>query len=69
MGNYILKRLGMMLLTMFCIMTIGFCVLHSMPGGPYDGDTSLDDEQYAILNAKLNLDKPILVQSYIPCRA
>ena len=62
MGNYILKRLGMMLLTMFCIMTIGFCVLHAMPGGPYDGDTSLDDEQYAILNAKLNLDKPVLVQ-------
>ena len=62
MGNYILKRFGMMLLTMFFIMTIGFCVLHAMPGGPYDGNTNLDDEQYAMLEAKLNLDKPILEQ-------
>ena len=65
MGKYILKRLGMMILTLFFIMTIGFCVLHAMPGGPYDGNTELDDEQYAILNAKLNLDKPIHEQYFL----
>lgn len=62
MGKYILKRLGMMVLTMFFIMTIGFCALHAMPGGPYDGNTELEDEQIDMLNEKYNLDKPIPVQ-------
>ena len=65
MCNYILKRLGMMLLTMFFIMTIGFCVLHAMPGGPYDGDAELTAEQIEMLNAKLNLDKPIHEQYFL----
>ena len=46
MGKYILKRLGMMVLTMFFIMTIGFCALHAMPGGDYPADVTygfLDD--------------------------
>ena len=62
MGNYILKRLGMMVITMFFIMTIGFCTLHAMPGGPYDDNAELTAAQIEMLNAKLNLDKPILVQ-------
>ena len=62
MGKYILKRLGMMVITMFFIMTIGFCTLHAMPGGPYDDNADLTAAQIEMLNAKLNLDKPILVQ-------
>lgn len=62
MGKYILKRLGMMVITMFFIMTIGFCTLHAMPGGPYDDNAELTAAQIEMLEAKLNLDKPILVQ-------
>ena len=65
MGKYILKRLGMMVLTMFIIMTLGFCTLHAMPGGPYDGDVDLTDEQIEMLNAKLHLDKPIHQQYFL----
>ena len=65
MGKYILKRLGMMVLTMFIIMTLGFCTLHAMPGGPYDGDIDLTDEQIDMLNAKLHLDKPVYQQYFL----
>ena len=65
MGKYILKRLGMMMLTMFIIMTLGFCTLHAMPGGPYDGDVDLTDEQIEMLNAKLHRDKPIHQQYFL----
>ena len=65
MGKYILKRLGMMLLTLFFIMTIGFCMMRAMPGGPYDDNPDLTPEQIEMLEAKLNLDKSIPEQYFL----
>ena len=64
MGKYILKRVGMMLLTLFLIVSIAFCVLRLMPGNPYDDDPDLSPEALEALNAKMYLDKPIPVQYY-----
>lgn len=62
MGKYILKRVGMMMLTLFIIISLAFFMLRLMPGGPYDDDEDLPPEAVAALKAKLNLDKPLIVQ-------
>ena len=64
MVKYLLKRFGMMLLTLFFIMTIGFFTLHTMPGSPYD-DPELSAEERERLDAKLHLDEPVYVQYYL----
>ena len=64
MGNYILKRIGMMALVLFLIVSIAFFVLRLMPGSPYDDDQDLTPEAIEALNAKMHLDKPVLVQYF-----
>jgi ABC-type dipeptide/oligopeptide/nickel transport system permease component len=62
MGRYILKRVGMMALVLFLIVSIAFFVLRLMPGSPYDDDQDLSPEAIEALNAKMHLDKPLPVQ-------
>ena len=62
MGKYILKRTGMMAIILFLIVSIAFFVLRLMPGSPYDDDQDLTQEAIEALNAKLHLDKPLIVQ-------
>jgi oligopeptide transport system permease protein len=62
MGKYILKRTGMMAIILFLIVSIAFFVLRLMPGSPYDDDQDLTPEAIEALNAKLHLDKPLIVQ-------
>ena len=62
MGTYILKRIGMMLLTLFLIVSIAFFVMRLMPGNPYDDNVDLTAKAIEALNAKMHLDKPIYVQ-------
>lgn len=62
MVKYIFQRLVAMLLTLFIIMTIGFMVIRLMPGGLYDDDVDMSDQQKAIREAKYHLDKPIPLQ-------
>ena len=61
MGNYILKRIGMMILTLFLIITIAFFVLRLMPGSPFD-DPELSEETIEMLEDKLHLNDPLIVQ-------
>ena len=65
MLTYILKRTAMMVLILFIIISIAFCVLRLMPGGPYDDDFELTPEAIAALEARLNLDKPMPVQYFL----
>ena len=62
MGKYILKRTGMMAIILFLIVSIAFFVLRLMPGSPYEDDQDLTQEAIDALNAKLHLDKPLIVQ-------
>ena len=62
MGKYILKRTGMMAIILFLIVSIAFFVLRLMPGSPYEDDQDLTPEAIEALNAKLHLDKPLIVQ-------
>lgn len=61
MLKYILKRLVYGFLTFLIIMTLTFFLMHSIPGGPFDGDslTKMPPEVQANLMEKFGLDKPL----------
>ena len=61
MSRYVLKRLGLMVLTLFVIMTLCFFVIRLMPGSPFD-DPEISPELEALLREKHHLDDPIPVQ-------
>ncbi|KRA98269.1 peptide ABC transporter permease [Devosia sp. Root685] len=62
MFTYILNRLGMMLVTLWAIVTLTFFLMHAVPGGPFVSERMLAPEIAAALNAKYGLDQPIWQQ-------
>ena len=61
MLKYVLKRIGMALLTLFVIIFVLFLLVRIMPGKPFPSER-MNDEQIANRRAELGLDDPILVQ-------
>ena len=59
MIRYFAKRLGMMLVALFMIMLLTFCIMHAVPGGPFTRDRNVSEEVEAALNAKYHLDRPL----------
>ena len=64
MIRYFAKRLGMMLVALFLIMLLTFCIMHAVPGGPFTSDRNMREEVEAALNAKYHLDRPLPEQFY-----
>ena len=64
MIRYFAKRLGMMLVALFLIMLLTFCIMHAVPGGPFTSDRNMSEEVEAALNAKYHLDRPLPEQFY-----
>lgn len=64
MIRYFAKRLGMMLVALFLIMLLTFCIMHAVPGGPFTSDRNMSEEVEAALNAKYHLDRPLQEQFY-----
>lgn len=62
MFTYILNRLGMMLITLWAIVTLTFFLMHAVPGGPFVSERMLAPEIAAALNAKYGLNLPIWEQ-------
>lgn len=62
---YIAKRVGMAILTLFCILLLLFVLVHSLPGSPFNNAEKLTEAQKAAMNAKYGLDKPVLTQFFI----
>jgi ABC-type dipeptide/oligopeptide/nickel transport system permease component len=63
MLRYIVGRLLSILLTFFLVSVIVFLMMHSIPGGPFDGnDMPVSDAVKAKLNASLGLDQPLYEQ-------
>ncbi len=62
--QYILKRVGLALLTVWIVITITFFVMHAVPGGPFLGEKAISETAKAALEAKYGLDKPKF-QQYI----
>ncbi|MDO4806193.1 MAG: ABC transporter permease [Coriobacteriales bacterium] len=61
MGKYILKRVGLALVTLFLIIFILFVLVRIMPGNPFPSER-MSAEQIANKRAEMGLDDPILVQ-------
>ncbi len=59
---YILKRIGLALLTVWIVITVTFFVMHAVPGGPFQSEKALSPAAQAALEAKYGLDKPVPVQ-------
>lgn len=59
---YVVQRLGLMLLTLFAIVTLTFFLMHAVPGGPFVSERMLAPEIEAALNSKFGLSDPIWLQ-------
>ena len=64
MVKYILKRLGLLLLTLFLIVTLNFFMMQVMPGTPFS-NPKLTPDQLEILKHAYGLDKPLWQQYFI----
>ena len=59
---YLLKRLGMALLTIFLVIAITFFTMHAIPASPFSSEKAKNDATIAALEAKYGFDKPVPVQ-------
>lgn len=61
---YILKRIGLALLTVWVVITVTFFVMRAVPGGPFVGEKAATPAVEAALKAKYGLDKPLSEQYF-----
>ena len=59
---YILKRIGLAILTVWVVITVTFFVMHAVPGGPFLSEKAVSATALAALEAKYGLDKPLMEQ-------
>ena len=64
MLKYAIKRIAMGILSIFIVATLTFFLMNLVPGGPFVAEKSISAEAQAALNAKFDLDKPLL-QRYV----
>jgi ABC-type dipeptide/oligopeptide/nickel transport system permease component len=62
MLNYILKRLGIGLLTIWFIATATFLAMHAVPGDPLSGEKAMSEVIRANLMQQYGLDRPLFEQ-------
>ncbi len=62
MGQFIIRRLLQMMLVLWVISVLTFAAMRAVPGGPFSTEKSLPPRTLAQLEAKYNLDEPILMQ-------
>lgn len=61
---YILKRIGLAILTVWVVITVTFFVMRMVPGGPFVGEKATTPAAQAALEAKYGLDKPLMEQYF-----
>lgn len=62
MTNYVIKRIGYALLTIFLISVITFALMNMIPGGPFLSEKAVSPATTEALNKKYGLDKPLPTQ-------
>jgi oligopeptide transport system permease protein len=60
--RYAVRRIASLAPILLAVITLTFALVHSVPGGPFDGERSLPPEVEANLRAAYHLDKPLYVQ-------
>ena len=61
MGKYIVKRIGISIVTIFVLVSAVFFLVRLMPGGPFASD-KMTPEIKAVMEAYYGLDKPLFEQ-------
>lgn len=61
---YIVKRIGLAILTVWVVITVTFFVMRAVPGGPFMGEKAVSEAAQAALEAKYGLDKPVMEQYF-----
>src|SRR6201982_4272122 len=59
---FIARRLVGLVIVLVCVVTITFCLVRLMPGGPFDRERKLPPHIEAELLAKYKLDGPLFTQ-------
>ncbi|WP_339060123.1 ABC transporter permease [Tepidibacillus marianensis] len=62
MGKYLVKKVAMMIFTLFIISTLTFFMSYLLPGGPYQNPQKMTPQLKVVFDAKYGLDKPVPVQ-------
>ncbi|MDO5301626.1 MAG: ABC transporter permease [Tissierellia bacterium] len=65
MFKFVLRRLGIAVITMWVIITVTFFMMHSIPGNPFAKEGRMPQNVYEALQAKYGLDKPLSEQYVI----
>lgn len=63
---YLVKKIGIFLLSLFLVITLTFFLMKAIPGDPFVGEKAIPKEILTSLHAYYGLDKPLLVQ-YLSC--
>ncbi|MDT8408024.1 MAG: oligopeptide ABC transporter permease OppB [Wenzhouxiangellaceae bacterium] len=64
MLKYSLKRLASAIPTLLILITVAFFLIRIAPGGPFDSEKALPPDIQANLEAKYQLDDPLIVQYF-----
>lgn len=65
MAKYIVKRVIFAVITILIISLITFFVMNLVPGGPFNGEKAKSEAVLQELNARYNLDKPVVQQYFM----
>lgn len=60
MLKYVIKRIGLAIVTIWAVATITFFLMNMVPGGPFLSEKAISPQATAALEAKYGLDKPIM---------
>lgn len=64
MANYILKKLGILSLSLFIVATLTFFLMHIIPGDPFSQEKAIPEEILKAMQRHYGLDKPLMVQYF-----
>lgn len=62
--RYILRRVALMAVTLFIIISVTFLLLQFLPGSPFANEELLTETQLALLYEKYGLNEPIHIQYF-----
>src|SRR2546428_11193308 len=62
MTAFVIRRILWLIPVLWAVATVTFLLMHAVQGGPFDSDKKLPPTVLANLNAKYNLDKPLIQQ-------
>jgi oligopeptide transport system permease protein len=60
--TYLVKKVGILLFSLFIVTTLTFVLMHTIPGDPFVQDKAIPEEILKALHKHYGLDQPLIVQ-------